>query len=67
MDDILTLSEDITASERRGLGEKNGDFFLGSDVRLSKYALLMGGFRHDYDHNTLKHRYPGIIAAFLIL
>ena len=23
VDDILTLSEDITASERRGLGEKN--------------------------------------------
>ena len=24
VDDILTLSEDITASERRGLEEKNG-------------------------------------------
>ena len=31
VDDIFTLSEDITASELRGLGEKNGYSFLGSE------------------------------------
>ena len=27
----MTLPVDITTSERRGLGEKNGDFFLSSE------------------------------------
>jgi len=31
MDDTLTLPVDITAPERRGLGEKTGHPFLGSE------------------------------------
>ena len=34
VDDIFTLSDDITASEQRGIGEKNGYSFLCSDACL---------------------------------
>ena len=34
VDDILTLSEDITAYDRWGLGEKNGYPFLCSEFNL---------------------------------
>ena len=69
VDDILTLSENITASERRGLGEKTGILSLApSSVFLSKCLLL--------DHGSLftltsqyfkiaKIRYHRYYAGFL--
>jgi len=45
VDDILTCSEDITASERRRLEEKNWYPFLGADFGLPIVMLLLLGYQ----------------------
>ena len=42
VDDILTLPEDMTASERRGLAEKNGYSFLGSEFSFLIVVFTFG-------------------------
>jgi len=39
VDDILTLSGDITVFDRRGLGEKNGYSFLGPEFSFA-YRIM---------------------------